>query len=51
MEQSKIDIGKIIDTKLSEDITITRCDTEVWIKNHFHGKHGWPAEAMHRDIL
>ena len=35
MEQSKIDIGKTIDTKLSEDITITRCDTKVWIKTIF----------------
>ena len=35
MEQSKIDIGKIIDTKLSENITITRCDTKVWIKTIF----------------
>ena len=35
MEQSKIDIGKTIDTKVSEDITITRCDTKVWIKTIF----------------
>ena len=35
MEQSKIDIGKTIDTKLSEDITTTRCDTKVWIKTIF----------------
>ena len=35
MEQSKIDIGKTIDTKLSENTTITPCDTTVWIKTIF----------------
>ena len=35
MEQRKIDIAKIIDTKLSMDITITRCDTKLWIKTIF----------------
>ena len=34
MEQSKIDIGKTIDTKLSEDITITRCDT-TWVRSNW----------------
>ena len=33
--ESKIDIGKTIETKLSEDITITPCDTKVWIKTIF----------------
>ena len=51
MDQSKIDIGKTIDTKLSENIT-TLCDTKVWIKTIFmENIHGWPAEAMHRDII
>ena len=31
-EHRKIEIYKTIDTKLSEDITITHCYTEVWIK-------------------
>ena len=35
MEQSKIDISKIIVTKLSEDTAITHCDTKVWIKTIF----------------
>ena len=35
MEQSKIDIGKTIDTKLLENITVTRCDTKAWIKTIF----------------
>ena len=34
MEQSKIDIGKTIDTKLSEDITIARCDT-TWVRSNW----------------